>query len=146
MFHRHTPIGHGSTHGKLIRIKSPRACGFALRPTLLSANSGGECAPSATTRRPCAERETLYPSRQQRSQKWRQKSDAVRLRNQLAWRTVQSEPEPVAGSGTVSLKVTPAMVAGVTSKLWEMSNMVKVLEDWETTRHVTATKNVEGIK
>jgi hypothetical protein len=30
-----------------------------------------------------------------------------------------------------SLKVTPAMAAGVTSKLWEMSDMVEVLEDWE---------------
>ena len=32
-----------------------------------------------------------------------------------------------------SLKVTPAMAAGVTPKLWEMSDMVKVLEDWEST-------------
>jgi hypothetical protein len=33
-----------------------------------------------------------------------------------------------------TLKVTPAMAAGVTSKLWEMSDsdMVKVLQDWET--------------
>jgi len=30
-----------------------------------------------------------------------------------------------------TLKTTPAMAAGVTSKLWEMSDMVKVLEDWE---------------
>lgn len=30
-----------------------------------------------------------------------------------------------------TLKVTPAMAAGVTSKLWEMVDMVKVLEDWE---------------
>ncbi len=30
-----------------------------------------------------------------------------------------------------ALKITPAMVEGVTSKLWEMSGMVKVLEDWE---------------
>ena len=30
-----------------------------------------------------------------------------------------------------TLKVTPAMAAGVTNKLWEMSDMVKVLEDWE---------------
>jgi IS1 family transposase len=30
-----------------------------------------------------------------------------------------------------TLKVTPAMAAGVTSKLWEMADMVKVLEDWE---------------
>jgi hypothetical protein len=32
-----------------------------------------------------------------------------------------------------TLKVTPAMAAGVTSRLWEMSDMVKVLEDWENT-------------
>ena len=30
-----------------------------------------------------------------------------------------------------TLRVTPAMAAKVTSKLWEMSDMVKVLEDWE---------------
>jgi IS1 family transposase len=30
-----------------------------------------------------------------------------------------------------TLKVTPAMAAGVTPKLWEMSDMVKALEDWE---------------
>ena len=30
-----------------------------------------------------------------------------------------------------TLKVTPAMAAGVSAKLWEMSDMVKVLEDWE---------------
>ena len=30
-----------------------------------------------------------------------------------------------------TLRITPAMAAGVTSKLWEMSDMVKVLEDWE---------------
>jgi hypothetical protein len=30
-----------------------------------------------------------------------------------------------------TLKVTSAMAAGVTPKLWEMSDMVKVLEDWE---------------
>ena len=31
-----------------------------------------------------------------------------------------------------TLKIDPAMAADVTSKLWEMSDMVKVLEDWET--------------
>jgi IS1 family transposase len=31
-----------------------------------------------------------------------------------------------------TLKITPAMAAGITAKLWEMSDMVKVLEDWET--------------
>jgi hypothetical protein len=30
-----------------------------------------------------------------------------------------------------TLKVTPAMAAGVTSKLWEMADMVKALEAWE---------------
>jgi IS1 family transposase len=30
-----------------------------------------------------------------------------------------------------TLKVTPAMAANVTPKLWEMADMVKVLEDWE---------------
>lgn len=30
-----------------------------------------------------------------------------------------------------TLRVTPAMAAKVTTKLWEMSDMVKVLEDWE---------------
>jgi hypothetical protein len=30
-----------------------------------------------------------------------------------------------------TLKITPAMAAGVTRKLWEMVDMVKVLEDWE---------------
>jgi IS1 family transposase len=30
-----------------------------------------------------------------------------------------------------TLRCTPAMAAGVTAKLWELSDMVKVLEDWE---------------
>jgi hypothetical protein len=33
-----------------------------------------------------------------------------------------------------TLRVTPAMAAGVTGKLWEMSDMVKVLQDWESTQ------------
>jgi IS1 family transposase len=36
-----------------------------------------------------------------------------------------------------TLKVTPAMAAGVTSKLWEMSDMVKVLENWEAEQKPT---------
>jgi IS1 family transposase len=35
-----------------------------------------------------------------------------------------------------TLKVTPAMAADVTSKLWEMTDMVKVLEDWEASRGI----------
>ena len=33
-----------------------------------------------------------------------------------------------------TLRATPAMAPGVTSKLWEMSDMVKVLEDWEASQ------------
>ena len=33
-----------------------------------------------------------------------------------------------------TLKVTPAMAAGVTPKLWEMSDMIAVLEAWEATQ------------
>ena len=35
-----------------------------------------------------------------------------------------------------ALRCTPAMAAGVTSKLWEMSDMVKVLDDWEAAKKV----------
>ena len=31
-----------------------------------------------------------------------------------------------------TLRVTPAMAAGVTKRLWEIGDMVGVLEDWET--------------
>jgi hypothetical protein len=31
-----------------------------------------------------------------------------------------------------TLKVTPAMAAKVTDKLWEIGDIVRVLEDWET--------------
>lgn len=30
-----------------------------------------------------------------------------------------------------TLRCSPAMAAGVTAKLWEMADMVKVLENWE---------------
>jgi IS1 family transposase len=35
-----------------------------------------------------------------------------------------------------TLKVTPAMAAGITPKLWEMSDMVNVLEQWEVARGI----------
>ena len=31
-----------------------------------------------------------------------------------------------------TLKVTPAIAAGVTDRLWEVTDMVSVLEAWET--------------
>jgi hypothetical protein len=33
-----------------------------------------------------------------------------------------------------TLKVTPAMAAGVTSKLWEKSVIVGIVEDWEAAK------------
>lgn len=33
-----------------------------------------------------------------------------------------------------ALRCTPAMAAGVTAKLWELADTMKVLEDWETTQ------------
>ena len=30
-----------------------------------------------------------------------------------------------------SLRVTPAMVAGMTDTLWSLTDMVRVIEDWE---------------
>jgi hypothetical protein len=35
-----------------------------------------------------------------------------------------------------TLRVTPAMAAGVTAKLREMADMVKILQDWEASRIV----------
>jgi len=33
-----------------------------------------------------------------------------------------------------SLRVTPAMAAGVTPKPWSLTDMVRVIEDWEAAR------------
>jgi hypothetical protein len=33
-----------------------------------------------------------------------------------------------------SLRITPAMAAGLTSKLWSLTDMVRVIEDWEAAR------------
>ena len=33
-----------------------------------------------------------------------------------------------------SLRITPAMAAGVTTKLWSLTDMVRVIDDWEA-RH-----------
>jgi IS1 family transposase len=33
-----------------------------------------------------------------------------------------------------TLRVTPAMAAGVTTKLWDLTDMVRVIEDWEAER------------
>jgi hypothetical protein len=45
-----------------------------------------------------------------------------------------ASPRPrdaVALAKLKTLRCTPAMAAGVTTKLWQLSDMVKVLEDWE---------------
>lgn len=36
-----------------------------------------------------------------------------------------------------TLRVTPAMAAGVTDKLWEMGDLVQVIEAWEAKREET---------
>ena len=36
-----------------------------------------------------------------------------------------------------TLKVTPAMAAGVTDKLWEVSDIIAVMDDWEADRRAT---------
>ncbi len=33
-----------------------------------------------------------------------------------------------------SLRVTPAMAAGVTNRLWSLTDMVQVVDDWEANR------------
>ena len=33
-----------------------------------------------------------------------------------------------------TLRVTPAMAIGVTNRLWDMMDMVRVVEDWEDAR------------
>jgi hypothetical protein len=43
----------------------------------------------------------------------------------------KTDPRPNFVRIHKTLRVTPAMAAGVTDKLWELSDMVKVLEDWE---------------
>ena len=39
-----------------------------------------------------------------------------------------------------TLRVTPAMAAGITDKLWEIGDIVDVLEKWETARAFAATQ------
>lgn len=33
-----------------------------------------------------------------------------------------------------SLRITPAMAAGVTSTLWSLADMVRIIDDWEAER------------
>ena len=42
-----------------------------------------------------------------------------------------------------TLRVTPAMAAGVTDKLWDVSDIVKVLEDWEANEVASPTKAIK---
>jgi len=40
-------------------------------------------------------------------------------------------PPPWPQRNHQTLRVTPAMPAGVTIKLWDLTDMVRVIEDWE---------------
>ena len=42
-----------------------------------------------------------------------------------------------------TLKITPAMAAGVTDRLWEISDLVKVLEDWEAQQNNEPSFEIE---
>jgi hypothetical protein len=33
-----------------------------------------------------------------------------------------------------SLRITPAMAAGITAKLWSLTDMVRVIDEWEVAR------------
>jgi SAM-dependent methyltransferase len=66
-----------------------------------------------------------------------QRADDRLDRAEVSWSCVALRL-PDDGSGALSLlrhhqtlRCTPAMAAGVTTKLWELADMVKVLEDWE---------------
>jgi hypothetical protein len=39
-----------------------------------------------------------------------------------------------------SLRVTPAMAAGVTPKPWSLTDMVRVIEDWEAARSLKISR------
>jgi hypothetical protein len=43
-----------------------------------------------------------------------------------------------------SLRVTPAMAAGVTTKLWSLTDMARVIEDWEAARAVKLADRLVG--
>jgi IS1 family transposase len=43
-----------------------------------------------------------------------------------------------------SLRITPAMAAGVTTKLWSLTDMVRVIEAWEAARTAEAGDRVVG--
>ena len=41
-----------------------------------------------------------------------------------------------------TLRCSPGMAAGVTTKLWELADMVRVLEEWETASTQTSSKDI----
>lgn len=43
-----------------------------------------------------------------------------------------------------SLRITPAMAAGVTHKLWSLADMVRVIEDWEARRDTRLADRLVG--
>ncbi len=47
-------------------------------------------------------------------------------------------------SGTPRRRITPAMAAGVTQKLWSLTDMVRVIEAWEAERSVTPGDRLVG--
>ena len=59
-------------------------------------------------------------------------SSAVGFRSRLRIAQVECRTSRILGSIHQSLRITPAMAAGVTTKLWSLTDMLRVIEDWET--------------
>lgn len=43
-----------------------------------------------------------------------------------------------------TLRVTPVMASGVTTKLWDLTDMVRVIEDWEAERAIMPGDRLVG--
>jgi hypothetical protein len=43
-----------------------------------------------------------------------------------------------------TLKVTPAMEAGVTDRLWDLSDIVRVVENWEAAQGATEQAEISN--
>jgi hypothetical protein len=49
-------------------------------------------------------------------------------------RLVQFRRDVAVSVGLVTLRVTPAMAAGVSKTLWSMDDVVRFVEEWEDSR------------
>ena len=90
----------------LLRISAPQLRGEGQRPFNADGNAAGSRGST-----------NVFVSKKAENHAQRR----CYLLHALQLRSHPSDPSPC----------TPAMAAGVTPKLWELADMVKVLEDWE---------------